>query len=339
MSIRGFVALLVLMFGWPALAAEAEQASEQNPGHFEIPAWFKTSFLDLAMDAGEAADSDKRLMIMFHQNGCPYCAKLINDNFTRPGILDYFRRHFDALEINLWGDREVTDFDGESLPEKQFAIKHKVWATPTLLFYDENGQQVLRLDGYYPPERFMIALRYVAEKREEELSFRDYHARQSAHPPGDLIEEPFFAEPPYNLPVDAGDKPIAVLFEEPNCAPCRELHENVLNRVKTRDRLDEFLVVQLARWRDTPLITPSGEKTTAREWAEQLDISYLPTLVLFAEGKKILKMDALLKAYHLQGILEYVSSGAYREQPNFQRYLHDRSERLRQQGATVDMWN
>jgi hypothetical protein len=36
--------------------------------------------------------------------------------------------------------------------------------------------------------------------------------------------------------------------------------------------------------------------------------------------------------------MTYVLSGAYKNQPNFQRYLEDKSDKLREQGTTVDIW-
>jgi hypothetical protein len=39
-----------------------------------------------------------------------------------------------------------------------------------------------------------------------------------------------------------------------------------------------------------------------------------------------------------RGSLEYVSSGAYRTQPSFQRYLQARAEKIRAAGGRVDLW-
>jgi thioredoxin-related protein len=317
-------AVVCLFLALPALAAENTPSFQ--PGHFEIPAWFKNSFLDLPAEIEELGGQGKRLMLMFHQDGCPYCAKLIHDNFSRPEVLEYFQSRFEAIEINVWGDRDLTDFDGEALSEKTFAAKHKVWATPTLLFFDEQGKQILRLDGYYEPARFLVALNYVGEKQETSQSFRAYYAER--HPPpsadGELSADEWFAKPPYNLPVDAGDKPVAVFFEEKDCAPCRNLRQEMRNYTETVTALEKFYLVQLDRWADTPLITPDGQKTTAKAWADSLGVSYLPGLVLFADGQQAMRIDAQFEAFHLKNILEYVSSGAFREEPNFQRYLHDR---------------
>jgi len=318
----------------------AERLAEiRGIGEYQIPAWFKNSFLDLKEDIHEAAAQNKRLLVYFGQNGCPYCAELFNNNFSQKHIVDYTRKHFDALEINLWGDREVTDFSGEAMSEKQFAAKHKVWFTPTILFFDKHNQQVLRINGYYPPHQFLSALKYVAEKHEKELSFREYYVRHS--PPsaaGRLHTEAFFANPPYNLAIREQGRPIAVFFEQKDCAGCDQLHNNIFKHPTTMEQIKRFKVIQLNRWGDTPVVTPDGRKITARKWADELDITYVPSAVLFDEGKEVIRVEAFLKSFHVQSVLDYVASGAYRRQSSLQRFIQERADRLREQGIIIDLW-
>ena len=89
------------------------------------------------------------------------------------------RQRFEVIAINVWGDREVIGLDGARHTEKSFATPLKVQFSPTLLFFDEAGQMILRLNGYLPPARFKTALEYVAQGKEKELSYRDYVAANS----------------------------------------------------------------------------------------------------------------------------------------------------------------
>ena len=139
----------------------------QNPGYHEQPDWFKASFLDLREDVAEATAQDKRLVLYFYQDGCPYCAKLLQENLADQSIARLMQGSFDVVAINLWGDRDVTGLSGESTTEKQLGADLKVQFTPTMLLLDEAGQVVLRINGYFPPHRFEAALSYVAERREQ----------------------------------------------------------------------------------------------------------------------------------------------------------------------------
>ncbi|MEJ2027785.1 MAG: thioredoxin fold domain-containing protein, partial [Limibacillus sp.] len=135
-----------------------------NPGYHDQPAWFKQSFLDIREDIQEASEGGRRLVLYFYQDGCPYCKKLLEINFSQKDIVDKTRQGLDVIAINMWGDREVIDFDGRPTTEKNFAADLKVMFTPTLLFLDEQGQVVMRLNGYYPPHKFNAALEYVSYK-------------------------------------------------------------------------------------------------------------------------------------------------------------------------------
>jgi thioredoxin-related protein len=83
----------------------------------------------------------------------------------------------------LWGDRKVTDFDGEVISEKNLARKYRILYTPTLQFFpdsleDVGGKpgddiEVLRVPGYFKPFHFYFLFRYVHEKGyESEPSFQ-----------------------------------------------------------------------------------------------------------------------------------------------------------------------
>lgn len=137
----------------------------------EVPEWFSPSFLDMREDVAEAGREGKRLMVYFHQDGCPYCKQLVTVNFRDPKIVDKVRRHFVAVDINIFGDREVTWTEGRKMSEKHFAALMKVRYTPTLLFLDDKGAVAARIDGYLPPERFTEALdAAIATRRRVDLS-------------------------------------------------------------------------------------------------------------------------------------------------------------------------
>jgi thioredoxin-related protein len=157
--IRAALIIASLACGGVMTGAHAAAAQE-----IEVPAWFKNSFLDLRDDLQEARAAKRRLMIYFGQNGCPWCKKLMAVNFRQQDIVDKTRKNFDVIEINILGSREVTWLDGKARSEKQFAALLKVNYTPTLLFLDERGNVMLRLNGYYAPPEFRFALDYVADR-------------------------------------------------------------------------------------------------------------------------------------------------------------------------------
>lgn len=338
---------LVMFAGFTPLLEVQAAPSKPGEGKFygamqtEYPDWFKTSFLDFKEDIAEAADNGKRFVVLFHQDGCPYCNALVERNLSQKHIVDYIQQNFDVVAINMWGDRQVATVGGEQYTEKEFAQALKVQFTPTMLFFNEQGEVVLRLNGYLPPDRFLVALKYVGEKKEKDMEYREYVAKNLTGPgaKGELHSQDFFLPPPHDLTRKPGDKPLAVFFEQKQCPNCDVLHNRVLIDDMPRDALKDFDVVQLDMWSDTPVITPDGTRTTARNWAKQLDVKYAPTIVAFNEkGEEVIRSEASFRVFHTAGILTYVSSGSYKEEPSFQRYLADKAKNLQKQGKDVDIY-
>lgn len=291
------------------------------------PDWFKLSFLDLAEDLRESTAADKRgLIIYFGQKYCAYCKALLETNFGKTDIRTYTQRHFDVIGIDINGSRSVTDFDGAEGNERSYALKQKVNFTPTLLFYDQDGREALRLPGYYPPYKFRAALEYVADGHYLKENFRSYLARADVPmvlETGGLNYEEFFLPPPYALSRThrPGERPLIVFFEQAECHACDILHTGPLLEPVIRERLWQFETVQMSLWGNAPVITPDGKRTTEAAWAEQLNLFYAPTLLFFdAHGREILRLDSVVQFYRLRNALDYVASGAYKDFPTLQRW-------------------
>ncbi len=154
-----------------------------DDGLYKEP-WFLESFLELADDLEGAHKEGKRFAIMWELKGCPYCKETHFVNFARPDIAGYVKANFEVLQLNIIGSRNVTDFDGVELSEKELAAKYGVRFTPTFQFFPERAaplkalepakREVARLPGYMRPEDFLAMFRYVREKAYESKSFRDY---------------------------------------------------------------------------------------------------------------------------------------------------------------------
>ncbi len=341
------LASLLLASSLAAGASAQPGESDDDRGEFfgamptEYPDWFKESFLDFKDDIEEAAQDGKRVLLMFHQDGCPYCNKLVETNLAQQDIERYVREHFDVIAVNMWGDREVVTVDGETHTEKTFAASLRVQFTPTMLFFDEQGEVVLRLNGYVAPAQFKIALQYVAGKHEGVETYREYlGARKPPKSDKKLNSQAFFSKPPYDLVRDHSGKPLAVFFEQRDCPNCDTMHEKVLVDAHTRRLIENFDVVQLDMWSKTPVTTPENLQTTARAWAKRLDVRYAPSIVLFDNtGTEVIRSEAYFKTFHTQSLFDYVLSGGYRHEPSFQRYISERAEALRDRGIDVNIWD
>ncbi|WGZ94150.1 MAG: thioredoxin fold domain-containing protein [Candidatus Thiothrix putei] len=129
----------------------AEQTTVPSPTTIvKKPDWFKQPPANLPHNITTATRNNKQIILYFYQDSCPFCAKLLKHDFGNPDIANKTRQYFEVIPINMKGTKPVTDISGTVLNEADFAAEKDVLATPVLLFLDEAGTEVLRVNGYYP---------------------------------------------------------------------------------------------------------------------------------------------------------------------------------------------
>jgi len=151
--------------------------------------WMRDTFKDLREDLDEANSEGKRLVLMFEQRGCIYCSKMHKDVYSREHVSNYIDENFFVVQLNLHGDLEVTDFDGEVLSEKAMARKWNVLFTPTVLYLPQEVDEgitaaqaaVSYMPGAWSAGTTIDMLTWVNEERyllDNGEDFQRYHARR-----------------------------------------------------------------------------------------------------------------------------------------------------------------
>lgn len=164
-------------------------ASEIGDDGLHKQPWMRDTFKDLREDLDEANAEGKRLVLFFEQRGCIYCSAMHEKVFSDPDISAYIDENFFVVQLNLHGDIEVTDFDGESLSEKDMARKWRVLFTPNIVFLPEEVPEgvnaaeaaVAIMPGAFGKGTSIDMFTWVAEKRYEldnGEDFQRYHARR-----------------------------------------------------------------------------------------------------------------------------------------------------------------
>ena len=165
-----------------ALAAGAEPQVGDD-GLYKQP-WFHQSFLDLRDDIKEASEAGKMFAILFEQRGCPYCKETHKVNFADPETAKYITENFVLLQLDLWGPRKVTDFDGKEMGERELAQRWRVSFTPTIVFFPADPNAVLgkngrtveawRLVGYWKPFHFQSTFEFVRSGEYKDTNFQRF---------------------------------------------------------------------------------------------------------------------------------------------------------------------
>lgn len=148
--------------------------------------WMRETFKDLREDLEEANAEGKRLMVIIEQRGCIYCKKMHEEVFPEPEVTAALNDHFFVVQINMFGDVEVTDFDGTTLPEKDMVRRWNALFTPTMMFFpQEVGPEqtatqaaVAVMPGAFGKWTTLNLLNWINEEGYlGDETFQKYHAR------------------------------------------------------------------------------------------------------------------------------------------------------------------
>jgi thioredoxin-related protein len=167
-SVWGSVLSVLLLFFANAAVGAVRDAEE----HF-----FDTTFGDFSEELETARDQSKKgILIMFEMDECPFCHRMKTTVLNQSEIQDYFKEHFLVFPVDIEGDVEVTDFQGNAMAQKDFALKQfRVRATPVFAFFDLDGNLVARYTGATrDPQEFQWLGEYVVNGEYGKTSFTRY---------------------------------------------------------------------------------------------------------------------------------------------------------------------
>lgn len=166
----GFARLSGLVLLLLSLAAGAAQL-----GHF-----FDLNTGDLRAELADAkSDGKKALMVFFEQEGCPGCRFMKEHVFNVKAVQDYYRQNFVSLPLDIHGSVALRDTRGRDVTEKGYAQSLKVRMTPTFVFYDLSGAEIVRIVGpLQSPEEFLLLGHFVASGAYKSRTFAQFKLEQ-----------------------------------------------------------------------------------------------------------------------------------------------------------------
>ncbi len=142
--------------------------------------FFDDTFGEFHEELERAREEGKRgIFVFFEMMECPFCHYMRQNVLSHPEVQAYYRRHFLNFPLDIEGDVEITDFQGNPTTQKAFALAQRVRATPVLAFYDLEGRRVARYTGRTSGvEEFLLLGHYGAEGHYKTTSFNRFKRAQ-----------------------------------------------------------------------------------------------------------------------------------------------------------------
>lgn len=125
--------------------------------------------------AAAKKEGKQGILLMFEMEDCPFCHRMKETILNQSEVQDYYRQHFQIFSVDTEGATGLVDFAGKETTEKQFALDHRVRATPVFLFFDLSGKLLTRFTGAAKDSREFMALgRYVVDGAYKNMPFARY---------------------------------------------------------------------------------------------------------------------------------------------------------------------
>ncbi len=325
--------IFLLIFSSQALSA-AETGRVTGGVAYEIPDWFKQSFLEIADDVEEAADSNKHVLLFFHLNACPYCNRMLSENFNKEPLKSQIQQNFDSIAINIRGDREIAMSEDLNTTERALSSYLKIQYTPTIIFLNNKNQTVLRLNGYRSPEAFKQALDFVQSKAYLNSSFSDFKRTHMQYGQYQFIQDPLIKSA---TDLSTLQGPVALLFEDNDCNECDHFHKKMMQRPEIRELLKRLTLIRLDAKSDKPITGFDGKPTTPLKLAADLAMSYRPGIVLFDEGKEVSRVESMLYPFHFGNVIRMALDNNHLKFTSYLDLSRQRQQELLSQGININV--
>lgn len=144
MSVWKTLFVFVMLLGLAAAESPAN-VIKRNPEEY----FFQESFGDFPEELETAKQDGKHgVMLFFEEEDCPFCEWMRQKVINQPRVQDWYRKHFRLFSIDIRGDNELRDFDGEAKSSKALASRYnRRELTPVMAFFGLDGELTYRKFG------------------------------------------------------------------------------------------------------------------------------------------------------------------------------------------------
>jgi thioredoxin-related protein len=104
--------------------------------------------------------AEKPMIIFFEQKDCHACDILHTEPLNSSSMIELIDQ-FDVVQLDITTETPVMTPAGKHLTARQWAEKLGIFYTPALIFFDQAGKEIIRLDSVAGQHRLKGVMRYV----------------------------------------------------------------------------------------------------------------------------------------------------------------------------------
>lgn len=121
-------------------------------------------FLEPPYDLKAAIKENKQpLVVFFEQGNCHACDLLHSSPLNKAEAIEALNK-LNSVQLNMWSDTPVTTPDGNATTAKKWAEQLGLFYAPTLIFFDTDGKEIIRIDSVVKFYRLLGVLNYINQR-------------------------------------------------------------------------------------------------------------------------------------------------------------------------------
>lgn len=128
------------------------------------------------LDAAKISPRGKQMLLVFESPTCKYCEQMRADIASNEVLKNRLMTEISSYSLGVQAKTmHAIEHNGEFMnaPADMLADIYGVQGTPTLIFTDKQGQAVIVVPGYMPPEQFLVTLDFMKEEKWKGLGRKD----------------------------------------------------------------------------------------------------------------------------------------------------------------------
>jgi thioredoxin-related protein len=155
-------------------------ARAHPPPKFDLEDLNEESFFEsppYLLDRSRFAAS-RPLAVFFEQHDCHACDVLHSDPLSDSDVRQSLSG-MQVVQLDMWSDTKVLTPDGRRMTADQWAADLGIFYAPTLVFFDENGNEIIRVDSVVRLYRLGRVLDYVREGGYKTgMNYQEWHGHR-----------------------------------------------------------------------------------------------------------------------------------------------------------------
>ena len=158
----------------------SEYFARATPGEFFLLAGLteRDFFLPPPYDLHATLKNGKPTAVFFEQGNCHACDLLHSDPLSKDLSIEEMEK-MNAIQLNMWADTTVITPKGKTTTAKDWARSLDIFYTPSIVFFDDEGDEIIRVDSVTHFYRLWGVLDYVnQEGYKNSTDYQDWRLRQ-----------------------------------------------------------------------------------------------------------------------------------------------------------------